>query len=59
MSTESSKISLFSDIELDEVVEFDGCLILEEITSNIEKKLKEESNDINATVGILRNNRAW
>ena len=59
MSTESSKISLFSDIELDEVVEFDGCLILEEITSTIEKKLKEESNDINATVGILRNNRAW
>ena len=40
MSAESSEILLFSDIELDEVVEFDGCLKLEEITSNIEKTFK-------------------
>ena len=40
MSAESSKILLFSDIELDEVVEFDSSLKLEEITSNIEKTFK-------------------
>ena len=40
MSAESSKILLFSDMELDEVVEFDSCLKLEEITSNIEKTFK-------------------
>ena len=55
MSTEGSKTpvkGLFNDIELNEVVEFDGCLILEEIASNIEKQLKEESDNTDATDGI-------
>ena len=43
MSTQGSKRmvkGLFNDIELNKVVEFDGCLILEEITSNLQKYLK-------------------
>ena len=43
MSTQGSKRmvkGLFNDIELNKVVEFDGCLILEEITSNLQKHLK-------------------
>ena len=47
---------LFNDIEfkeLNEPVEFDGCLILEEITSNLEKHLNEESDDTDATDGSL------
>ena len=56
MSTEGSKTpvnSLFDDIKLNKVVEFDGCFILEEITSNLEKHLKEESDNIDATDGIF------
>ena len=56
MSTESSKSpvkGLFNNIELNEIVEFDGCLILEEITSNIEKHLKQESVNTDATDGIF------
>ena len=56
MSTEGSKApvkSIFDDIKLNKVVEFDGCFILEEITSNLEKHLKEESDNINATDGIF------
>ena len=59
MSTERSKTiaeGLFNDIEfkeLNELVEYDGCLILEEITSNLEKYLKEESDDKDTTDGIL------
>ena len=47
---------LFNDIEfneLNELVEFVGCLILEQITSSLEKHLKEESDDTDATDGIL------
>ena len=43
MSTQGSKRmvkGLFNDIEPNKVVEFDGCLILEEITSNLQKHLK-------------------
>ena len=56
MSTEGSKTpvkGLFNNIELNEIVEFDGCLILEEITSNIEKHLKQESGNTDATDGIF------
>ena len=59
MSIERSKTiaeGLFNDIEfkeLNELVEYDGCLILEEITSNLEKYLKEESDDKDTTDGIL------
>ena len=56
MLTESSKTlvkGLFNNIELNEIVEFDGCLILEEITSNIEKHLKQESGNTDATDGIF------
>ena len=56
MSTEGSKApvkSIFDDIKLNKVVEFDGCFILEEITSNLEKHLKEESDNIDATDGIF------
>ena len=59
MSIERSKTiaeSLFNDIEfkeLNELVEYDGCLILEEITSNLEKYLKEESDDKDTADGIL------
>ena len=59
MSIERSKTiaeGLFNDIEfkeLNELVEYDGCLILEEITSNLEKYLKEESDDKDTTNGIL------
>ena len=59
MSIERSKTiaeGLFSDIEfkeLNELVEYDGCLILEEITSNLEKYLKEESDDKDTADGIL------
>ena len=56
MSTEGSKTpvkGLFNDIELNEVVEFDGCLIREEITSNLENRLKEESDNTDATDGIF------
>ena len=59
MSTERSKTiaeGLFNDIEfkeLNELVEYDGCLILEEITSNLEKYLKEESDDKDTADGIL------
>ena len=52
MSTESSKTpvkGLFNNIELNEI----GCLILEEITSNIEKHLKQESGNTDATDGIF------
>ena len=44
---------LFNDIELNEVVEFESCLILEENTTNLERHLKEESDDTNATDGIF------
>ena len=59
MSIERSKTiaeGLFNDIEfkeLNELVEYDGCLILEEITSNLEKYLKEESDDTDTADGIL------
>lgn len=59
MSIERSKTiaeGLFNDIEfkeLNELVEYDGCLILEEITSNLEKYLKEESDDKDTADGIL------
>ena len=59
MSIERSKTiaeGLFNDIEfkeLNELVEYDGCLILEEITSNLEKYLKEESDEKDTTDGIL------
>ena len=59
MSIERSKTiaeGLFNDIEfkeLNELVEYDGYLILEEITSNLEKYLKEESDDKDTTDGIL------
>ena len=56
MSTQGSKTpvkGLFNDIELNEVVEFDGCLIREEITSNLENRLKEESDNTDATDGIF------
>ena len=56
MSNEGSKTpvkGLFNNIELNEVVEFDSCLILEEITTNLERHLKEESDDTNATDGIF------
>ena len=59
MSIERSKTiaeGLFNDIEfkeLNELVEYDGCLILEEIASNLEKYLKEESDDKDTADGIL------
>ena len=59
MSIETTKTpveGLFNDIEfkeLNELVEFDGCLILEETASNLEKYLKEENDDTDATDGIL------
>ena len=59
MSIETTKTpaeGLFNDIELKEInelVEFDGCLILEETASNLEKYLKEENDDTDATDGIL------
>ena len=56
MSTQGSKTpvkGLFNDIELNEVVEFDGCLIREEIRSNLENRLKEESDNTDATDGIF------
>ena len=40
MSTEGS---LFNEIEINEIVEFDGCQIPEEITNNLENHLKEEN----------------
>ena len=45
--------SLFNDIEINKIVEFDGCHILEEITNNLEKHLKEENKDTDATDGVF------
>ena len=45
MSLKHQTEGLFNDIEfkeLNEPVEFYGCLILEEITSNLEKHLNED-----------------
>ena len=56
MSTEGSNTpikGLFDNIEINEIIEFDGCLILEEITGNLEKHLKEESQDTDAIDGIF------
>ena len=56
MSTEGSNTpikGLFDNIEINEIIEFDGCLILEEITGNLEKHLKEESQDPDAIDGIF------
>ena len=56
MLTEGSKTpvkGLSNDIELNEVVEFESCLILEENTTNLERHLKEESDDTSATDGIF------
>ena len=56
MSTEGLKTpvkGILNNIELNEFVEFDGCLILEEILSNIEKHLKQESGNTDATDGIF------
>ena len=49
----SAETSLFNDIEINEIVEFDGCQILEEITNNLESHLKEENKDTDATDGIF------
>ena len=56
MLTEALKTtaeSLFNNIEINEIIEFDRCLILEEITSKLEEHLKEESSDANATDGVF------
>lgn len=56
MSTEGSNTpikGLFDNIEINEIIEFDGCLILEEITGNLEKHLKEESQDTDAIDSIF------
>ena len=56
MSTEGSNTpikGLFDNIEINEIIEFDGCLILEEITGNLEKHLKEESQDTDEIDGIF------
>lgn len=56
MLTEALKTtaeSLFNNIEINEIIEFDRCLILEEITSKLEEHLKEESSDTNATDGVF------
>ena len=56
MSTEGSNTpikDLFDNIEINEINEFDGCLTLEEITGNLEKHLKKESQDTDAIDGIF------
>ena len=45
--------SLSDDIGINEIVEFNGCLMLEEITSKIEEHLREESDDGDATDGVF------
>ena len=51
--TKTHPESLFHDIEINEIVEFDGCLILEEITSKIEEHLREESDDGDPTDSVF------
>ena len=49
----STKASFFNDIERNEIVEFDGRQILEEIPNNLENQLKEGNKDTDATDGIF------
>ena len=49
----SPETSLFNDIEINEIVEFNGCQILKEITNNLENHLKDENKDTDITDGIF------
>ena len=45
--------SFFDDIGINKIVEFNGCLMPEEITSKREEHLREESDDGNATDAVF------
>ena len=51
--TKTQPESLFDETEINEIVEIDGCPILEEITSKLEEHLREESADGDATDGVF------
>ena len=51
--TETQPESLFDCIEINEIVEFDGGLIPEEITSKLEEHLREESVDGDTMDGVF------
>ena len=53
MQTETAETTPKSLFEMTEVVEFDDCEILEQITSNLEVHLEEESSYTDATDGIF------
>ena len=47
--TKTHPESLFDNIEINEIVELDGCLILEEISSKLKEHLREESDNSDTT----------
>ena len=51
--TETQPESLFDCIEINEIVEFNGGLIPEEITSKLEEHLREESVDGDTMDGVF------
>ena len=48
-----TEASLFGHIEINEIVEFGGCQILQELTNNLENHLLEENKDTDATHSIF------
>ena len=49
----SPETSLFNDLEINEIVELNGCQILKETTNNLENHLKDENKDTDTTDGIF------